>query len=209
MINFSKGNLDYENLKLKLINFGADKRHNEHVEKEKALFNKPTVQCFKCGNKGHKANQCRTDTTVTCPFCNKKGHTEEQCRAKKNSSNNPTYKKQLQCTNCKRSGHTVNRCFKLKNANRSAQMVTSNVVGTIGTSFSFISGSFQSSNFSFILDSGCTSHMIKDRELFETFSNSVTDVKVATADATENIIEGTGDVYIIVGTNKTFERKSP
>ena len=43
--------------------------------------------------------------------------------------------------------------------------------------------------------------MIKDRELFKTISNNVTDVKVATADATENTIEGTGDVDIIVGTN--------
>ena len=39
------------------------------------------LACRKCGNKGHTADQCRTDMTKTCQYCSKKGHLVHECRS--------------------------------------------------------------------------------------------------------------------------------
>ena len=39
-----------------------------------------SLDCLRCGTRGHRAADCRTDISKQCRGCGKKGHTEDQCR---------------------------------------------------------------------------------------------------------------------------------
>ena len=47
--------------------------------------NRSKIQCFKCGNFGHKADTCRVQI---CQKCGKKGHQERNCYSNKHQQKN-------------------------------------------------------------------------------------------------------------------------
>lgn len=66
------------------------------------------VNCFSCGQSGHKAMVCGKITKnkgdSVCQYCHKKGHSENFCYKKKNQSKH--------CSHCKLRGHSVEECYK-------------------------------------------------------------------------------------------------
>ena len=74
-----------------------------------ALERKPG-SCFRCGEAGHKANECqngqRGSNNVTCGSCGTQGHTSQSCMRK--TANNP--KVGVTCYACGEAGHYANKC---------------------------------------------------------------------------------------------------
>ena len=58
--------------------------------------------CFKCGEPGHMARDCR-GRSAACSECGNKGHKAEDCALRKRSSDDV-------CTMCGNSGHGAERC---------------------------------------------------------------------------------------------------
>ena len=110
----------------------------------------------------------------TCFKCNKSGHKASSCRVA------------VKCSYCGKPGHSDSRCFKKERESKAK--VSSN----FAEEFCFVVSFEGFSNSEFVLDSGSTSHMIKDRSLFTSFQ--VCKDKCLSANSSSSPIEGKGTV---------------
>ena len=192
--DFSKDKSSFQDVKKALKNFDASKNVRKETTDNFALmahasssnFSKQpfTGKCFKCGKPGHQKSQCRN---LVCDFCNKPGHTVDRCFKKngmpgagQNDSNSVYFAEE--------SSYPLEFSLScVTGVNTRAHLDTNTVASYV---------SCEANNFTeFLLDSGCTSHMFNDRNLFTDFTSDVTK-HCTSANSSVSVIEGTGTVVL-------------
>ncbi|XP_048424263.1 uncharacterized protein LOC125469991 [Pyrus x bretschneideri] len=139
---------------------------------------KGELKCTKCNKTNHTAKNCRAH--LKCAFCRWKGHTAEYCHKKKATAEaefSVVISKGNQAATCMIERNeiqfpfTVEECKQilsvLQNRSSSTNHVANSTTheGLSGKAFSLNSNGKQNT---WILDSGCTDHMIYDPNLFST-----------------------------------------
>lgn len=125
--------------------------------------NKTKLKCYKCQKPGHLKADCKM-----CAICKKYNHKEQDCRIK-------------HCSICKKTNHTADQCYYNKNKSRNTAFLTSSITDT-----------GYSENTTFIVDSGCTSHMINNKNLITSYKQNKSQVFTANGDTMN--VEGQGTV---------------
>ena len=168
----------FADLKRGLLNFDSDTFTKQHDQGTSSHFSRD-LKCFKCGRNGHRQSECRTKVpSIVCYECGEKGHKAKTC-PKKKKVQAPTQHEPVQ-----------NKRFFTK---RNESNLTTEADG-----FSFHASNEKSDreDFDLLIDSGCTSHMIRDAKLFRELKLSKTG-KVACANGSESLIEGTGKIRFL------------
>lgn len=147
-----------------------------------------TVTCFRCGKPGHKKSDCRSSNAAgsgigkgsaslnspRCGNCNKKGHTRESCWGKgggaegKGPKGGKTDSNALSCTYHAMACESNVRAFSVD------------------------------SNRAFVIDSGCTDHMLNSKEFFTDYQPCVNGRVVRSANQSTSSIAGSGTARIAV-----------
>ncbi|KPJ13060.1 Copia protein [Papilio machaon] len=83
-------------------------------------------------------------------------------------------KKKVICSFCGKSGHVRNRCFKLKKQKKDKAEREKTEKATIATDCAY-----SVTQTDFIVDSGCSSHMINNKNMFHNFNNKKSHVCIA------------------------------
>lgn len=175
------------NLTARLI--AEDETYN-NKEGASVAFNVTEKICHKCYKKGHIAKFCisnsnssesgRQDHTrdkgsvnnIKCFNCGKGGHLAKNCYLREN----------IGCKICKKTNHAENNCyFRDRKGENHAENKNKKL--------SFLSYSEKHENSSiikpknlFVVDSGCTSHMVNDKMLLREFEKKNVDICVAKKD---------------------------
>ena len=172
---FSRDEKNLDELKRDLVNFDSER---QVIEKEHA-FNSENRVCFKCHKRGHVSKQCRENLS---------SRRDSEDRARK-----------IQCYECKEFGHIAKYCQAKKKFISKTKREQQNLVAETEAHFSFLSG--VSPGEDLVVDSGATSNMIKDRDMFvsldENFKGSVSN-----ANFSESKILGKGEVRFRVKDEK-------
>ena len=174
----------FADLKRDLLNFDSDSCRGQPEQGTSSHFIKD-VKCFKCGKLGHQQSECRAKVSViVCYECGAKGHKANECPKTKNKSKTGAPRETTQ-----------NKRFYTK---RNESNLTAEKQG-----FSFHTSQIHSrcKNIDFLIDSGCTSHMIKDAELLRDLDISKFG-NVECANGTESSIEGRGSVSFLAKDNQ-------
>ena len=159
VVNYGGSVKDFSSLKRDLINFASDRKvdvtaSSLHVGQSSVSG----MKCFQCKKPGHKKADCpeRKSSSGTCHLCKKPGHYARDCRQSK------------KCTYCNKTGHLVDTCYALGASKKENNaMYSSRTVEYEGFSFSSVAGRAEvQSSCEFIIDSGCTGYMLKDKHLF-------------------------------------------
>ena len=131
------------------------------------------MKCFKCDKFGLKQAQCRSKTVaIVCYECGEKGLKANACpKAQKKPFD-------------KRNKETQRRFFTKRNDGN----LTTELNDTDGFSFHASHKREEESHFELLIDSGCTSYMIKDIELLSYLETS--QKKVSSANGTESVVDG-------------------
>jgi hypothetical protein len=152
----------------------AVRNSNQEIEAE--------LRCFKCNRTNHTAKDCRAH--LRCTFCRWKGHTAEYCRKKKavtEAEFNATISKGNQVASHKNERKEMSFPFTAEECKQILSMIKNKITSAnyvsnypthdelSGKAFSLISNGNRST---WILDSGCTDHMISNQNLF-TYSRPV------------------------------------
>jgi transposase InsO family protein len=160
----------------------------------------PSVVCFKCNGKGHRARECRSENVVSAVGKMSVGRDHKP-----------------QCTNCNKSGHTVENCWSKGGGSEGKGPK----FGAKGGSKAMCASSqmqYQSQNFhamtcapeevhvalkvapvgqSIVVDSGCTDHMLTSASMFSEYHETSGQV-VRSANCSTSVIAGHGTVDIVV-----------
>ena len=172
---FSRDEKSLDELKRDLVHFDSER---QVIEKEHA-FNSENRVCFKCHKRGHVSKQCRENLS---------SRRDSEDRARK-----------IQCYECKEFGHIAKYCQAKKNFISKTKREQQNLVAETEAHFSFLSG--VSPGEDLVVDSGATSNINKDRDMFvsldENFKGSVSN-----ANFSESKILGKGEVRFRVKDQK-------
>jgi hypothetical protein len=123
------------------------------------------------------------DVSLVCFRFKKPGHRKSECSVS------------LRCTFCSKAGHTESRCFQKNGNGRAADTRAESAFVEYEFGFSCESGQGILSSNQYVLDSGCTSHMINDRGLFVDFVPA-TGKQCRNANASVSEVVGTGSVRV-------------
>ena len=195
-INFGGANdLTFQTLKRDLINFSASR---SNYRSEVASFSKDIV-CYNCKKTGHKQHNC-PQPKIVCNKCKKAGHKANECHSKLTNSVDTSSSGKF-CTNCKKAGHIIDTCYALNGnpkqrypGNQGNSNTAEEIEHDLGFTFmsSCQSNTVEYSNdVNFIVDSGCTGFMLKDKDLFVHIDESQGGL-VGCANATQSQIMGVG-----------------
>ena len=191
LVKYSKDEKTLAEIKRDLINFDNE---NVKTRTESVFFNKERKR-FNCQKMGHIAKECRLRKTI-----------HEQSKASP-----------MKCFKCGEDGHIAKFCRKqqkpekkfVSQSRRSNQRGSQNLVEEQNLEEEIVSF-FQTSEDiltnELILDSGATSHMIKDESFFididKEYSGTITN-----ANSSKSLISGKGTVEIRVLDSNGSERK--
>ena len=196
LVKYSKDEKTLEEIKRDLINF-----NNENVKtKTESVFFNREWKCFNCQKMGHIAKECRFKKTIP-----------EQTKAS-----------QMKFFKCGEHGHIAKFCRKqqkyekrfVSQSRRTNQRGTQNLVEEQNLEeeeeeeeiFSFFQTSENNLANELVLDSGATSHMIRDESLFididKEYSGTITN-----ANSSKSSISGKGSVEIRVLDSNGLARK--
>lgn len=140
---------------------------------EESFKNKNTKNQTKYYKKGKEEDKCFK--------CGKKGHYARNC----DDRENPRLSRNGQCSTCKKNNHTEKDCFFRENENHAERnKVAFLVEGKMTKDFY---------DTSFVVDSGCSSHMSNTKELFSTLTESESTILVAKKNQTM-MSEGKGNI---------------
>ena len=175
VFKFSHEAKTFADLKRDLLNFDSDSCRGQPEQGTN----------FMCGKLGHRQSECRAKVSViVCYERGAKGHKANECPKTKNKSKTRAPRETTQ-----------NKRFYTK---RNESNLTAEKQG-----FSFHTSQVLSTckNIDLLIDSGCTSHMIKDAELFRDLDISKMG-NVECANGTESSIEGRGSVSFLAKDNQ-------
>ena len=171
-----------DEIKRDLINFESEKRNDRNTEKSESVFFTNDRTCFSCHKRGHIAKCCRAQPS-------------EPNKEKPNSK--------ITCFKCKKFGHIAKNCFTykkfesyaMKNERKNNSKESQNLVSEEQEeeSFSFFSSENCVEHQDFIIDSGATNYMIKDRSNFANLDENFSGI-IHNANKTHSAILGKGDV---------------
>ena len=134
------------------------------------------VKCFKCGKIGRRQSESRAKVSaIVCYVCGEKGHKPNECPKKKTGATRETAQSKRFYTKRNESNLTAEKQ---------------------GFSFHTIQVNSTCKNIELLIDSGCTSHIIKNAELFRDLG------KVECANGTESSIEGRRSVNSLAKDNQ-------
>ena len=140
IVKISRDEKSSDELKRDLVNFDSKR---QVIEKEHA-FNSENRACFKCHKRGHVSKQCRE---------NSGSRRDSEDKAQK-----------IQCYECKEFGHIAKYCQAKKKFISKTKREQQNLAAETEAHFSFLSGVSPSEDL--VVDSGATSNLIRDREMF-------------------------------------------
>lgn len=151
-----------------------ESKHKESENENNVVsFKAVTIMCFKCKKQGHIAKFCKSKQSANderkCFKCGRVGHFAKNCKHERK-----------QCTICKKTNHSDENCFYKKKENKKDD-----------TKLAFLSelSENKEKTKNFIVDSGCSSHMSNNKNIFENLEETTAVVKVAKKN---NSIEATG-----------------
>lgn len=150
-------------------------------------------KCFKCNDTGHLAKACKAkgrNQETKCFKCNGRGHIAKFCRKKENSSGT------TKCSICKKSNHVEKDYYFRKNKIEDQANTKDN---NKDNKISFLASSSTTSEW--ILDSGSSSYMPNNKNLFKNLQPIKTEI--GTAKKTQTLkAEGIGmietDKFILI-----------
>ena len=163
----------------------ADSDKLNEVKEEQALITKNYNKHF---NKRHSQNKSYPDNdrkanNSQCYFCKKTGHIRKHCYIRQGWT----------CESCGIKGHSKQECNKKGKCNenfRKNPEKNNQIYGLCVTK-----DNWDKEN-CFVIDSGCSKHMVKDRAMFETFDSYSNSVKIANGMDME--VKGKGIVKAMV-----------
>ena len=169
-------------IKRDLIIFESEKRNDRNTDKSESVFFTNDRTCFNCHKKGHIAKFCRVQRS---------GPNKEKPNSK------------ITCFKCKKDGHNAKNCFTykkleshaMKNERKNNPKESQNLVSEEQEeeSFSFFSSENCIEHQDFIIDSGPTNYMIKDKSTFAYLDENFSGI-IHNANKTHSAILGKGDV---------------
>ncbi|CAH2091010.1 unnamed protein product [Euphydryas editha] len=124
---------------------------------------------------------------------------EEFRKQSDNGVSIPSESSFIVCHYCKKPGHVKSKCFKLKRDNRNKSNKKSVQVSAQSETFLVCALAECVNSANWIIDSGCTSHMCNNKNLFTSMDTSFTS-NVTVAD--NNILQCKGKGYVTVYVNK-------
>lgn len=154
------------NLTNRLLNEESRLNDNKREENQiafKAIRKEKVIKCYKCNKTGHIKKDCKM-----CSICKKYNHEEKDCKYKAK-----------QCSICKKTNHKEENCF-YKN-----KSITKPEVALITTR--------DCERLTFIVDSGCTTHMTNDIKILSEFQYNKSTVLTANNEPLN--VHGQGVVY--------------
>ena len=191
------GNKKSEDMIMKAKNMGARRATSVRPKVHR------DIECFKCGRLGHMSRECRSRTqTRWCIKCKKSSHNTELCRYNKGDS----------AKSCEL--QEASKCVPIDNMVKNSQSRSERPLGSNGPKISdtkvetaevlydfafkaseMSTGATQSVANSILVDSGASSHIVKDLDKFESFeqydsSNHM--IELADGSVTAGQVEGRG-----------------
>ena len=169
-----------DEIKRDLINFESEKRNDRNTEKSESVFYTNDRTCFNCHQRGHIAKFCRAQPS-------------EPNKEKPNSK--------ITCFKCKkldilpRTVLLTKNLNPMKNERKNNSKESKNLVSEEQEeeSFSFFSSENCVEHQDFIIDSGATNYMIKDKSTFTNLDEKLSGI-IHNANKTQSAIIGKGDV---------------
>lgn len=135
------------------------------TENKNKNYKYPERKCYKCGKTNHYAKDCFSKKPM-CRICKKTNHSEENCfYRKKEDMPSGSRQRNNNTNNDRRVAFLVDRCEE----------------------------SDESQDFEFVVDSGASSHMANDVNLFSTLEDKRGEIKVAKKNETM-VAEGKGKI---------------
>jgi hypothetical protein len=133
---------------------------------EMKLTNESKEVAFKTENKNRK-----------CYICKKFGHMAKTCR-----QNNNKFQYNKQCKYCKKYNHPEEKCYFKNSSNKKYN-------NNKGDHVSFMSSHYTNqNNYEMIVDSGCTSHMVNNKNMLSDIKDKKCTIYVAKENETMNAI---------------------
>ena len=181
--------------------YGSLKKEKEKTPETALAAGQFKGKCRVCGKQGHKGNDCWTleknknKRPKNYKPKKKEENGEEKTAETANATTNNTSvdRANLTCNYCKRNGHDEQRCFKklrdLSNSNTANTTTTSTPSTSTSENCDILLSTMDYCNFisvnddkmskySFIADSGASSHMVYDKNLLHNFIQEEGTVKV-------------------------------
>ncbi|XP_076620028.1 uncharacterized protein LOC143341186 [Colletes latitarsis] len=183
---------------------GRERRKGERVQRDpegiRKAKNKPKseIHCFNCGKRGHMANECHGK--LKCFTCQKFGHISAECKETRN--NKP-------CRGGKQRGGFQSRGHWERGGRgygrREAMMKSSEETVMTVSDRGCVSKTFRDKgsirkmdvkSVAWLLDSGCTSHMTYDEEIFEKLEDEAREITLADKEGRKLTSSGIGEVLM-------------
>ena len=166
---------ELEILKVKIIEASESIKDNFSESGHRALYAKPGFsKNFENKNDQAKSWEKNKRRNYVCGYCKKKGHKTAECFAKKKADQKKTEKPQA---------NTVETSFMaLATDSKSALSINStaeNFADLFSEEEAMCITDRPDDSHRWCLDSGCTTHLCKNRELFSTLEDASSDVKLA------------------------------
>lgn len=121
---------------------------------------------------------------------NHRSRTSKGTAEKENKGTSSSTNKRVKCNYCKRFGHKAVDCYAKKNSDQKAGHAAETAL--LANNKNKLKG--------WCLDSGCTSHLCSDKELFVNTTNTSSGLKLANNDVAK--VQAVGDVRITASVNK-------
>ena len=189
LVTYGSEDKSLDELKRDLITFGTERRiESDRKNASESVFLTQQKRCHNCNKFGHIAKFC--------------------CSNNKPHNPQPNTSKVIQCYNCNKFGHKATECRNKKfesHARRSVRNEKQNLAKD-EEYFSFFLCPVDDEGVGLVLDSGATSHMINNREMFIDIDDSFSG-KVQNANKTESEICGRGTVAFLGKDSNQINRK--
>lgn len=136
-------------------------------KQDAVAFKSTEKKCYKCNNGGHLAKACKINKgniqEIHCFKCNGQGHMAKFCKKEDNSGG------AIKCRICKKNNHSEKDCYFRKSKTDDNTAAKNKV--------SFLATDCKTNEW--ILDSGSSSHMTNNKNLFKDMQKTTSEIKTA------------------------------